>query len=361
VAAVTAIVTADAFGAQTEKAESKAERVVLDARPSAAADVMAVMCLGAAEPPANRKQSGEVLGRPAYGRTDEKDSALPRLVDEVLWWLPEDTETVNVVHSFEIPKGPGPSQRISLTQRVGCFARWAMGSGRPELRKSWDGLVGQNVPLALEGARRFRDYREFGPMHYEGCHVFVFEKDADASVAELIGSVRDAADANLKIAGHDVFVLEATERMELDLYLTKPKSRILMCATSQGYLREILQRIAARGRKRALPSDLLEWKHLDWNAPLWAIRHFAEDVPGDKQTTGAVLEWKPNGRQVAELKYLSTDPNALAKAKQRWAHSRTGSRPIVRKGPAGTFLVSLPFPKGSDTPRAFLFLLHLPR
>ena len=302
----------------------------------------------------------------ARNRIDKKDEALPKLVDQVLWWLPEDTETVNVAQSFEIPPklsgGPGPKQHINMAQRLGCYLWLAVGSARPELRTSWKGLAGQKVSLALEGARRFRDYREFGPMHHDGCHIVVFEKDAGAEVAEFIGSLRNAAGTTLRIADQDVFVLKATERVKLDHYLTKPKSRILMCATSQDYLREILLRMAARGSKRALPSDLPEWKHLDRNAPLWAIRHFAEDVPGDKQTTGAVLAWKPNGRQVAEFKYLSTDPNALlTKVKQHWFRPGTGSRAIVRKGPAGTILITLPFREGSDTPPGFLFLLHLPR
>jgi len=282
----------------------------------------------------------------------------------VLWCLPEDTETVNVVQSFEIPPGlggPQSDERTSMAQRLGCYLWLAVGSVRPELRTSWEGLAGQKVSLALEGARRFRDYREFGPMHHEGCHVLIFEEDPGAALAEFIGSVRDAADATLRIASHDIFAFQATDKRKLDLYVTRPKSQILLCATSEDYLREILLRMDAKDKKRALPSDLPEWKYLDWNAPLWAIRHFAEDVPGDKQISGAVLAWKPNGRQVAEITYLSTDPNALARAKQRWGHTGAGSRAVVREGPAGTILVTLPFREGADAPVGFLFLLHLPR
>ena len=119
-----------------------------------------------------------------------------------------------------------------------------------------------------------------------------------------------------------------------------------------------------RGTKRALPSDLPEWKHLDWNAPLWAIRHFAEDVPGDKRTTGAVFVLKPNGRQVAELTYLSTDPDAVAQAKQRWVHPETDFRPAVRKGAAGTTLITFPLRDDTLSPIEQLVLafgLHLHR
>src|SRR6266700_2260703 len=50
--------------------------------------------------------------------------------------------------------------------------------------------------------------------------------------------------------------------------------QILICATDQGYLTEMLKRIDRPVTKRALPKELPEWKHVEMASRFWGIRHY---------------------------------------------------------------------------------------
>ncbi len=288
--------------------------------------------------------------RPAGRGAQEADIpkhpvALPELVEEVLWWLPEDTETISVVQSFEILTKEDQEElegRIELTKFASFFHMGVKGFGwrRQLLTSVMERLGGRKVSVTLEGARHFSNYGSLGPGKYEGCCVIVFEEDAHVDVATFFESLRSLADETPEVEQQEVFVIRKKENQAKDLYLSSPRPGILLSATDETYLGEVLRRMATRGKSRALPSNLPEWQYLDPNAPLWAVRHFAEDARGDKRTTGAVFALKPEGREVAEYTYLSTDPKALGQTLQSWVQPEAKLNPTISEGPAGTVLLT---------------------
>jgi hypothetical protein len=67
------------------------------------------------------------------------------------------------------------------------------------------------------------------------------------------------------------------EKLEQDLwtfYIAFPRANIVVAATNEDYLREVLRRMQGAAGPRALPPTLPEWKYLAPDAPVWAIRHY---------------------------------------------------------------------------------------
>jgi len=250
----------------------------------------------------------------------------PTSVADILWWLPPNTETVIVARGpFKLPVLPEEPNRqydkILQLMTLGALTGLKEGS-------FYQRLVGRTVSLAVEGSRRFREPSGLGEMPYEGCAIILFQVDLGLTGVALMKALEAAALRQREVRGHRVMIFE--EKMESDTWtilVAHPKPNVLLCATDEGYLSEVLNRMGAREKPRALPETLPEWKHLDVNAPFWALRHYdrenassdpssplttqkAANVPDD-QGVGLVFEYNPSRGKVARVKYLSANKNAV--------------------------------------------------
>jgi hypothetical protein len=52
-------------------------------------------------------------------------------------------------------------------------------------------------------------------------------------------------------------------------HLVMLEPNIVLCASSDRYLEAVLRGVDQAARTRALPYDLPEWKHIDFDAPVW--------------------------------------------------------------------------------------------
>ncbi len=246
---------------------------------------------------------------------------------QILGWLPPDTETLVVC------KGPytleasrlDDEKEVALPlenhlQRQSYAPLWCIRDGA-YLKQ----LGGQEVALAVEGARSFQPAKCLGMYPYEGCHILVFRRP--------LGPVGDAFRRTLsrdakrveKLAGQEVFVFQ--EKLEEDLwtfFIAQPRPNLLLCATHDGYLKEVLQLMAGKAGKRAFSEDLAEWRHVDRNVRCWAIRHYSEKdspLPFPLPATGFTFAYDP-GRgpgkvKTAKVKCLSTVEDAAKSLRKR--------------------------------------------
>jgi hypothetical protein len=131
------------------------------------------------------------------------------------------------------------------------------------------------------------------------------------------------------LEGHRIAEFE--EKLEDDTWkflVSMPAPNVLLCATSQEFLAQVLNRIAHRGAKRALPETLPEWKHINTEARFWAVRHYAaSDAKSDPtsplsgkrlaanwpdaQAIGIVFDFDPARSKVATIRYLSRSEKGL--------------------------------------------------
>jgi hypothetical protein len=294
-----------------------------------------------------------------------KKATLPTAM-QIVDWLPPDTETLFVVNGPFQMQAEGEEMRRAanlarLLERLSCSP---LGVRKGALIKE---LAGQEVALAVEGARHFRHASGLGMSRYEGCQVIVFQRDLGAAGDSLKKALASASKTTQEIAGHEVFSLE--EKFEKDVwtfFFTQPLPNVLVCATDQGFLGEVLARMDRPEGKRALPKDLPEWKHVDTTARFWAIRHFDLDSPLaiDPEGVGLVFTFNPGEgpeeKVSATVKYL-TDENDLGKIAKAWTYvGEAKLTPKVKQLAPGVVEITAHLRDERDAGRFFFVLLfHL--
>lgn len=288
-------------------------------------------------------------------------SIIPARVEEIIWWLPTDTQTVTVeqepLRFLAEPDDKGLS--VSPPWPPAIVRKGALSRQ----------LAGKNVILRVEGARRFRVPKDLGLMPYEGATVAVFEQGLDASISK---SLHEGATRTETIEGSQVSMF--SQRYEMNdwtLYICQPKPNVLIGATDRGYLAELLRRIENRASSRALPADLPEWKLLDPVSPCWGIRHYdvkdAKSDPTsplggregwyfrDDDAVGMVFTFDAR-RHKATVKHLSSSKDAASAVTKYWQNEQLEKKPQVQQAEPGVVEVSATFGQGEPDP-IFLFLL----
>jgi hypothetical protein len=253
-------------------------------------------------------------------------------LNQVLNWLPADTETVlgaNGPFSWD-PKtlsNAPPSQEHLTTAELEMQSRMFpltllnfKNGGVGEF------IRGKTVSLAIEGSRRFRPPGGLGLMRYEGCLVIVFIPTVSLDGAAFM---RAAANSAVRFEEHNgTRVAVFAEKSEDDTWNTFvgfPRSNVAVVATNLDYLVALLDRMRGTPGTRALPQNLSEWKHVNNNAPVWGVRHYlkqgaeldpsspllgqnAANVP-DANAVGVTFSFAPAAEPTATVDYLSTNPD----------------------------------------------------
>jgi hypothetical protein len=305
-------------------------------------------------------------------QSDKGKVESPPTIQTILDWLPADTETLVVCNGpFQLEESNDEDRKaLPLAKYLEGFSYLPLGTPRDGIKK----LAGQEVAIAVEGARNFRGPKQLGMCLYDGCHVLVFRRDLGTAGDSLRKALGSGAIKVKKIAGHDVFCFE--EKWEQDLwkfFFAQPKPNVLLCATDQGYLTEMLQRMDQGGKKRALPDSLPEWKHVDMNARFWAIRHYGKpreiehaDSPLsiDPKAVGLTFSFtpgkKPGGKDSPRIKYLSANENAEKIATKAWTYfDQPKWRPTVQKSGPGVVEITVSFDQEQSPEFLFLLLFHL--
>ena len=253
-------------------------------------------------------------------------------LNQVLNWLPADTETVlgaNGPFAWD-PKtlsNAPPSQDHLTTAELEMQSRMFpltllnfKNGGVGEF------IRGKTVSLAIEGSRRFRPPSGLGLMRYEGCLVIVFIPTVSLDGAAFM---RAAANSAVRFEEHNgTRVAVFAEKSEDDTWNTFvgfPRSNVAVVATNLDYLVALLDRMRGTPGTRALPQNLSEWKHVNNNAPVWGVRHYlkqgaeldpsspllgqnAANVP-DANAVGVTFSFAPAAERTATVDYLSTNPD----------------------------------------------------
>lgn len=280
-----------------------------------------------------------------------------KLIDEILWWLPEDTETVFVTNGpFTIPPHvsdlennaeitPKLIENVFFNQYRAIFL-----GNQDRLREP---LAKYEIQVGLEGSRRFRAPKSLGLLPFEGCQISVFSQN----IAEIQGNLLPLLESDaVKIHSiNGVRVAEFMERLEADewhFYLTFPRPNVLLCATDEGYLTQVLERMGTCAATRALPGNLPEWAHVDVAAPFWAIRHYSRNnvdldptspVSGrklpanipDAEAVGFVFSFDPKRTDTPTIKYLSNNRDSLALVSKEWTLTHEDFTPSFRRSEPG--------------------------
>jgi hypothetical protein len=294
---------------------------------------------------------------------DRPESAPPALtVDEALYWLPANTETIIVAQGpFELrPIEPAKESEFPpMDKTLQTFACGpVVSSGEVTARKSLEGLP---IAFVLEGARGFRSPQGLGLMPYDGCNIIVFKDELKTAKDDFIKALNSESPKEEQIAGQKTFVFQKKlEQDQWKFYIAFPRPNVILGATDRSYLEEVLKRMAMKDKpaERALPENLAEWKHVDRKVKFWGIRHYdkanAKNDPSspltnesgawntpDPDAIGLVFAYDAGKKNLVNIKYLSTSKRADEIAAMDWTHEQEGLKPQIRQKTKGVVEISV--------------------
>jgi hypothetical protein len=315
-----------------------------------------------------------LLAAGSAGQTgsEQKLPGRPLDIQQVLSWLPPDTETVIVARDFTLPD-PETLQISRTYTQEWLFASLAL--------RTWginaplaDYFEGQKVSLAVQGSRGFRSPKSLGFMLFEGCALIVFADRMNDRAERYFKATSNAALRVEEIEGHHIAVFQ--DRSESDTWTTLvgfAGPNVLLVATHSDYLREMLLRIKGKKGPKALPETLPEWGYVDVNAPFWGLRHFdragRDEDPSspfwdpskfvkapwtDDQAIGLTFSYDPAAGKGPAITYLSGNPSAAKETLRLWYEGKrlpSVVREVDAKAIAGSYSL--------EHPEAIMFTFYL--
>jgi hypothetical protein len=259
-------------------------------------------------------------------------SAPSQLTQQVLSWLPADTETVITTNGpFPLPElnpqayqTPGREESDHQVEDTFKYLPLMLFSFQHGLLGNY--LKGDKILLAVQGSRHFHPPTSLGMAPFEGCAVSVFASDITGHADAFMGEASKRALRMEQIERHSVAVFQ--EKLEEDTWTTFVafrKPNIAVVATNKEYLREVLSRLKGKGGERALPETLPEWKHVNAHASFWAVRHYDQKnaatdptlpIGGgragnltDDKAIGLTFSFDPANSKTATIMYFSGNKN----------------------------------------------------
>ena len=118
----------------------------------------------------------------------------------------------------------------------------------------------------------------------------------------------------------------------------------MLCASSDRYLESVLRRADEVPASRALPDDLPEWKQVDFDAPVWMLRHIPK-AAGKTHAVGVTAAITRDGFRVTYIPRIGSDFNIEEISKQ-WLPDGLFQTPASRdklkivRQPEGTVVLS---------------------
>jgi len=164
-------------------------------------------------------------------------------------------------------------------------------------------------------------------MRFEGCSITILKDFTERTT--LLNQMASHAKRFHNLQGHRVAEFE--EKLEEDVwkvFVAMPAPTVLLCATDQAFLTEVLSRMHQKALNRALPEALFEWKHVNTSANFWSLRHYdgaqAQYDPSsplsgrqaaanwpDTEAVGIVFDYDPARSKVAAVRYFSRNQKGL--------------------------------------------------
>jgi hypothetical protein len=136
-------------------------------------------------------------------------------------------------------------------------------------------------------------------------------------------------------------------------YYVLVKPNTLLCASSDRYLEEVLRRVDQTPAVRALPDTLPEWKQVDFDAPVWMLRHVPK-VRERAHTVGLTAAFTKRGFRVVYLPKKGSEVD-LKQIEEQWLPPGLFDTPKLRgqleiaRQSDGTVVLSCSAKPGEDT------------
>ncbi len=265
------------------------------------------------------------------GRADEKTShgSPPTApVARVLRWFPPDTEAFAVANGpIELKRSLNDvEQELSLVEAGTIFA-----CSRVSLLQEgtlFKNLRGLKVDAIVDGRRRFQVTVDQGTGHCDGCQILLAAEGEGPKLTRAFQAWIAAGRSTIQVEDQTAVLVE--EKVDGDeifrALFAHPLPEVLICASTPSHLREVLSRMRDETKPSAFPSDRIEWKMANCQAPFWGVRRFdpqgrEKDMTSpfnkrapiaDSKAIGFTFAFGAGNPKAMEVIYLSNSRNAAS-------------------------------------------------
>jgi len=227
-------------------------------------------------------------------------SNLPTQLQEIMWWIPTDTETLIVDQKPTVYLSRGADEPEQLTL-IGMLESYY---NLPLARR----LGGKKIILQVDAGRRFRTPTHLGLMPCECVLITVFRENISDDFKLLSA---DSGWQNQTFMDKRIlYFKKQIEDHVWEFSLSLPQPNIMVISTHRPYLEDLLKRVDKRVGGRAFPEYLPEWKYLDVTARTWGLRHFSNKNDRSDPTSprSGLTGWRIEDSDGAGLVfYMSAD------------------------------------------------------
>ena len=248
-------------------------------------------------------------------------------VDEILTWLPVNTEslwvnqdpfTIKADESLRLLSGRAPQlysvDRLSALNDGNFYRLLDARTVRFVVAATWNNTFRQNTQVPA-----------LAPVQ-DVAYFFFFSEPVDFGAQDEYIEDRPAWRATAKVEDMLAPFKPGVERSkrEDENWLSLARPDLLILTPTKELLAQVLQRTVHGSQTRALPSTLPEWKQVDRRASFWGLRHYtpqSKPKPNQRGFKSAALP-QPDGaavgftvsfdssRQRLEIRYMSEVPLA---------------------------------------------------
>jgi hypothetical protein len=296
---------------------------------------------------------------------------MPEHLNQIMNWLPDDSETLVVASGpFEFPRKLNEGRPFLESARSLSFGL---------VTQVHEGLLakqlqGKKVLIAVEASRRFTPPKGLGMMPFEGCQILKFDDTAHDVLQTAIETCLEKAPKTVQLGDTKAAVFaEKWESDEWSLLVAQPQRGVLLCATNQKFLEQMLERMKRQNLDRAFPDSLPEWQHLNLDASVWGMRHYRKDFADtdpssplrahaaanfpDPLAVGFVFWLDAKAEKAAKARYLTSAKDATKIVMQGWQHPSEDLTPTIKEIKPGVIEITVPISEDKGNGHMFLFVL----
>lgn len=210
----------------------------------------------------------------------EEPQAYREQIKQLISWLPKDTESLVVGKASE----EGDVEAGTFEPRMFSGSQGALHVLREgKFRK---GLADHPTIAALQASCRFRNPGvDRSAVQYDGCQLVLFEKNIQPAADKLLETMAADADGEREISGRRVLHFkEEWHRQKWEFFVAFPTPRVLVVATEEKYLRDLIERIDRKENDAGLFVDEPLASALPLDAIYWGARQYKRpvyDIPQD--------------------------------------------------------------------------------
>lgn len=224
---------------------------------------------------------GQLVAQSGSMRYPEMAST-PSSWEQLLYWLPEDSELLAV--GTPATAQANPSKSFSLFTQVVTKNASMFEKLSDRVLETNKLFLDSKVAIALHSARRFQMPKGIGVGSSDSADILVFKDESKSLSRLVIEKIRTQQVATLQSEGTDILVFDdapftfarfcAGSNKEIAQFVCSPAEGVLISSNRIDFMRELLIRMRDSSAARSFPSSIPEWKLVDTSAETWGFRHY---------------------------------------------------------------------------------------